>query len=521
MAETGAPWELSVVGSTGAGTLSTVGLSVAVWPDDDLDEAPVEPLEQARPFAADGSRVLAARSSTTLWRSGTRELVSDAGALLLSAMVAAVVVHTAHSGTAAFGLRATVTRLLPTIPVLVGLLATTRRHRTSLGATLGRQFVAVMPVLAIGGFVCLSGWRLLNVLGAPWPPPTDSLVITCLAGVGTVSVIRFLVASPPWAEARRRVLVVGTGQVADRVAEQLRSTAGVEVVGFVDDHPVDATACMGTLGELAEICRRHDVSNVVVAFSRAPETEILDAMRDVQGHVPITVVPRLFDVLPSFAALENLGSGLTGISVLPATLGSLPRALKRALDVVGAGGALLLASPLLLATAVSVKATSPGPVLFRQMRTGRDGRIFQMTKFRSMRFHCPSSDPSALGGQVAVGPFPKLKDDPRVTSVGRLIRRTSLDELPQLWHVLRGQMSLVGPRPFVPEEASAITGWAGSRADVRPGLTGLWQVSGRNDLTFEEMCRLDRMYVANWSIGLDLRILGQTLRAVCARRGAY
>jgi len=120
-----------------------------------------------------------------------------------------------------------------------------------------------------------------------------------------------------------------------------------------------------------------------------------------------------------------------------------------------------------------------------------------------------------------MGPFPKLKDDPRVTAVGRLLRRTSLDELPQLWNVIRGEMSLVGPRPFIPEDDAWITDWAQRRYSVRPGITGLWQVSGRNNLTFDEMCRLDGLYVSCWSPGLDIRILLRTLRAVLTRSGAY
>ncbi len=129
--------------------------------------------------------------------------------------------------------------------------------------------------------------------------------------------------------------------------------------------------------------------------------------------------------------------------------------------------------------------------------------------------------PTPLLERQRSGPFPKLKDDPRVTSVGRLLRRTSLDELPQLWNVVRGEMSLVGPRPFVPDDDAWITDWAQRRYSVRPGITGLWQVSGRNNLTFEEMCRLDNLYVSCWSAGLDVRILLRTLRAMAGGSGAY
>jgi lipopolysaccharide/colanic/teichoic acid biosynthesis glycosyltransferase len=159
--------------------------------------------------------------------------------------------------------------------------------------------------------------------------------------------------------------------------------------------------------------------------------------------------------------------------------------------------------------------------MLHQTRVGRDGRAFAMLKFRSMVENPPEWDPKELQLDPVVGPFPKLKNDPRVTPVGRVIRRTSIDELPQLWNVLRGQMSLVGPRPFIPEDAAWIDGWAEQRYSVRPGMTGLWQVSGRNDLLFEDMCRLDHLYVSSWSLGLDMRIFLQTLRAVTQGRGAY
>jgi lipopolysaccharide/colanic/teichoic acid biosynthesis glycosyltransferase len=126
-----------------------------------------------------------------------------------------------------------------------------------------------------------------------------------------------------------------------------------------------------------------------------------------------------------------------------------------------------------------------------------------------------------MSGEVVTGPFPKLKDDPRITRVGRIIRKFSIDELPQLWNVLWGQMSLVGPRPFIPDDARWIDGWATRRYTVRPGITGLWQVSGRNEVTFDDMCRLDYVYVASWSVGLDFRILVRTLGAVTSRHGAY
>jgi len=295
----------------------------------------------------------------------------------------------------------------------------------------------------------------------------------------------------------------------------------VEVIGFVDDDPKDPAGCLGKLHDLVFVCERESVDHVLVAFSRSPPEDIIGALRPLQGRVAITVVPRLFDVLPASANLHDLGSGLTGISVAPVSFGWGSRVAKRTIDLVGAILALLLLSPVLLTLALAIKATSRGPVLFRQMRVGKKSQAFSMLKFRSMIVEHSVPHPSSAGAEAATGPFLKLKDDPRVTSVGRFLRRTSLDELPQLWNVVRGEMSLVGPRPFVPDDDVWITDWAQRRYSVRPGITGLWQVSGRNNLTFEEMCRLDSLYVSCWSAGLDIRILLRTLRAIAGGAGAY
>ena len=317
------------------------------------------------------------------------------------------------------------------------------------------------------------------------------------------------------------MLIVGSGVVAARVTEHFNAGGDVEVVGFVDDDPVDHTGCVGKLRELAFVCERECVDHIVVCFSRSQPEELIDALRPIQGRLPITVVPRLFDVLPATATLHDLGSGLTGISVAPATLGWGPRAAKRTMDVVVTSLALVLVSPILGLLALAIKTTSKGPVIFRQVRVGKNCQAFSMLKFRSMRIEDSVRHPTSLPGEAAKGPFPKLKDDPRMTSVGRFLRRTSLDELPQLWNVIRGEMSLVGPRPFIPEDDLWITDWAQRRYSVRPGITGLWQVSGRNNLTFDELCRLDSLYVSCWSPGLDIRVLLRTLRAVVARSGAF
>ena len=208
------------------------------------------------------------------------------------------------------------------------------------------------------------------------------------------------------------------------------------------------TGCLGQLGDLTRVCERDRVDHVVVAFSRSQPEDLIKALRPIQGQVAITVVPRLFDVLPSTANVHDLGSGLTGISVAPVTFGWGSRVAKRTIDLVGAVTALLLLSPLLLVLALFIKATSKGPVIFRQIRVGKNNQAFYLLKFRSMRIE--DSAPHPATGESATGPFPKLKDDPRVTSVGRILRRISLDELPQLWNVVRGEMSPRGPPPLRP-----------------------------------------------------------------------
>ena len=195
--------------------------------------------------------------------------------------------------------------------------------------------------------------------------------------------------------------------------------------------------------------------------------------------------------------------------------------LKTAFDRFGGAFLLLLAAPFMLAVALVIRATSAGPVLFRQTRIGVDGHEFQMLKFRSMVTDAEQRKPALAPQDEGNGMLFKMRRDPRVTRVGAVLRRFSLDELPQLLNVVAGDMSLVGPRPPLPEEVAAYSGDANRRLRVRPGMTGLWQISGRSDLSWEESLRLDLRYVDNWSLALDLSILWRTGRAVLRGDGAY
>jgi exopolysaccharide biosynthesis polyprenyl glycosylphosphotransferase len=263
-----------------------------------------------------------------------------------------------------------------------------------------------------------------------------------------------------------------------------------------------------------------DADRVIVAFSPAAAPELADTLRQLPSHVRVSVVPRLFDLLTWRSHVDEL-HGLPVMDVAPPVLGLGHRALKRALDLVLSIGMVLVLLPSWIMIAILIKLTSPGPVLFRQERCGRGGRSFWIYKFRTMRLGADEEKAGLWRDNEVDGPLFKIKEDPRVTRVGRVLRATSLDEFPQLLNVIKGDMSVVGPRPFVVDEAGQIEGWAARRFDVRPGMTGLWQVSGRNDLPFEELRRLDYSYVASWSLWWDLKIIWQTPACVFRRRGAY
>jgi lipopolysaccharide/colanic/teichoic acid biosynthesis glycosyltransferase len=211
--------------------------------------------------------------------------------------------------------------------------------------------------------------------------------------------------------------------------------------------------------------------------------------------------------------------GVTVLGLNPPVLGRSSRFMKRALDVAGAGFALLITAPLAAVIALVIKLDSRGSVLFRQQRVGKEGRRFELVKFRTMVADAEQRG-AELVPQSSDPHWLKLDRDPRVTRVGRYLRRSSLDELPQLWNVLRGEMSLVGPRPLVESEDELVEGWARGRLDLTPGITGYWQVLGRTIIPFAEMVKLDYLYVTNWSLWTDIRLILRTLPAVITGRGA-
>jgi exopolysaccharide biosynthesis polyprenyl glycosylphosphotransferase len=323
----------------------------------------------------------------------------------------------------------------------------------------------------------------------------------------------------------RRTLIVGAGAVGRMVQRKIfaHPEYGLDVVGFVDDdgERSDETEVLGRTDDLTAVVDEHEIDWVVLAGSEAPYERTLELVRAVRRpDVHLSIVPSYFELFASNASIEDL-EGVPVVSLPPMRLSRSVRVLKRSFDILGSALGLLALAPLFAVVAAAIKLDSRGPVFFRQLRNGRGGIPFRIVKFRTMVDGAESQRFDLAGLNQVDGPLFKIRSDPRITRVGAVLRNWRLDELPQLLNVLRGEMSLVGPRPFVVHEADRITGWAGRRLESTPGMTGLWQVLGGNDLPFDEMVKLDYIYVTNWSLWWDIKILCQTVPLVFGRRGAY
>lgn len=326
------------------------------------------------------------------------------------------------------------------------------------------------------------------------------------------------------------VLIAGTGPRAQRLARLLeRSRAlGVRLLGFVAAEPeagplpprLAARYPVHPLEEIPKLVDTQVVDEIifVVDSKRLSELEDVLLLCDESG-VQTRVAVDFFPHVNSEVYLDRLyQTPLLTFSAAPAD--ELRLMAKRALDIVVAAAALVLLSPLMLLIALLVRLTSPGPVIFRQQRCGLNGRRFTLYKFRSMCENAEELKPQLAHLNEKKTAF-KIANDPRVTPLGRLLRKFSLDELPQLWNVLRGDMSLVGPRPPVPEEVERYERWQRRRLRMRPGLTCLWALEGRDELEFDDWIRKDLEYIDNWSLGLDLAILMRTIPSVLTGKGAH
>ncbi len=327
-----------------------------------------------------------------------------------------------------------------------------------------------------------------------------------------------------------RVIVVGAGELGRMIMRNVvaNPALGYEIIGFVDDNPSKSATnigrfrALGTIDRLGEILAAEDVDEVIITLPWQYYRRIMRVMAESErAGVRTRVVPDLFQLRLGRVEVDTLN----GIPLLGLRDVALPRhqlLIKRGMDIILSALALVALAPLMGLIAVAIKLDSPnGPILFRQVRVGKDGRHFHLYKFRSMIPEAEAIKRKLTEMNEADGPLFKIRNDPRRTRVGRILRRFSLDELPQLINVLRGEMSLVGPRPALPEEVAQYEPWHHKRLTVTPGITGLWQISGRSDLSFDEMVLLDIYYVENWSLLLDLRILLVTIPKVILGEGAY
>ena len=370
-----------------------------------------------------------------------------------------------------------------------------------------------------------------------YPPLTFSRLIFLYTGFWIIlflSLSRMIVAAISARMRRRgmgidRVLIIGAGEVGRTVMRTIvaRPELGYRIAGFLDDDPekgetdIGPFKALGGLDNLPAVLSAGRINEVIVALPWSYHRKILSLITQCErAGVRARFVPDIFQLTLARVDVDDLG-GIPLIGVKPVTIRGGSLAIKRVMDLALGIAGLIIGLPLMCLIALAIKLDSPGPVLFKQMRVGKGGRDFSCWKFRSMREGAEEERARLLDLNERDGPLFKIKDDPRITRVGRCLRRTSMDELPQIYNILRGEMSWVGPRPALPSEVAQYQEWQKQRLEAPPGITGLTQVSGRSDLTFDETCLLDIFYIENYSPALDLRILLKTVPAVLSRQGAY
>ncbi len=418
--------------------------------------------------------------------------------------------------------------------VLVGSSVYDGRQNETLKAELVNLLVAIsVSVLVLAGALYFTGWETARGLFLVF----FALDIALLFGVRLLLYGYRWTTNPLWTTSRRAVLVVGAGEVGRNVASQFRRYArqDLQVLGYLDDDAdkqgksIDGRPVLGTTSEIESVVAAHSVEEVVMALPLRAHEQLVEMCGKLQMMgVRVYVIPDLFALSFPNATLDGFG-GIPVIYLGQSGAFLWHRLIKRTFDTVVATLSVLLVAPLILLIAGLVKWTSSGPILYRQQRIGEGGRAFVMYKFRTMlqdsdpsihvehvsRLIKENLDPTELDGAKTL----KLKSDPRVTPLGKILRKTSLDELPQLFNVLSGAMSLVGPRPSLAYEVNLFKEWHKHRFETLPGITGLWQIKGRNRVSFDEMVRMDVEYIQKQSVWLDIKILVQTPFAMLFGRG--
>ncbi|HEX7737270.1 MAG TPA: exopolysaccharide biosynthesis polyprenyl glycosylphosphotransferase [Ktedonobacteraceae bacterium] len=325
-----------------------------------------------------------------------------------------------------------------------------------------------------------------------------------------------------------RLLVVGSGRLGKMIMQHIVAAPnlGYSIVGFLHDTHEQAGdfgrfRVLGTLDDLAQVIRAFQVDEVIIALPSELHQQTIRSVRLCERlGASFMLVPELYELNLSRIDMMAI-EGIPLLGIKQKQINPIQRAIMRATDIAGALLVLILGSLIWLGFAALIKLTSPGEVVFSQPRVGAGERLFNCYKFRSMYKNAEQMQAALMTQNEAQGPLFKMKDDPRVTPIGKFLRRTSLDEIPQLFNVLKGDMSLVGPRPPLLKEVAQYEDWQKGRLAVKPGLTGLWQVRGRSDLSFDEGVLMDLYYIENWSLRLYYHILMRTVPAVLFSRGAY
>jgi exopolysaccharide biosynthesis polyprenyl glycosylphosphotransferase len=386
-------------------------------------------------------------------------------------------------------------------------------HKTTLDEAPALVAVAAIFALAV------EGVQAIQYTGGSHPLPLWAILTVTL--VASRAAARFITVRSTRTE---RVIVIGDAPTTALVKRKLSGDPGLNatVIGRVGPAPAPeelGDRLLGRVEELPAVLEEHRIERVVVAPTHQGGEDVVDVIRLATAcGVRVAVFPRMLEVIGTSVEFDDLGGQLL-LGIRGFGISASSRILKRSFDTLVTTAGLLLLSPLLMAIALAIKLSSRGPVLFHQTRVGRNGREFQMLKFRTMVHGADERKHEVLGLNQAAPMF-KIVNDPRTTRVGRWLRRRSLDELPQLFNVLAGDMSLVGPRPLIPDEDRLFSGWQRRRYQVPPGITGPWQILGSSRVPMSDMVTIDYLYCANWSLWLDAKILARTIPYVFSRRSA-
>lgn len=479
--------------------------------------AEAEPERLDRPDSAVG-RIVAARYGKRDYLMRRLLLLADGGGIMFALLAATQVRDRSDTGT----LLLLGAVALPLWVVVFKLYGLYDRDRKRVSHTAIDDLPWLFHALLVGSLLLWFWFRLF---------PVDQLVLSEAVTFAGIALFTILAARAVVRLAvrrgfgRERVLLIGEDRTTGVLVRKILAHPeyGMNPVGVLEvpgcGNVSVGLLSLGGLDDFPETVKQHGIERIIVSHTGLGEETMLPLLRRAKElSLKISVLPQMFDVMGPSVEVDDV-EGVTILGINPPVLSRSSWALKRCMDLAGSIVLLILLAPLFAAIALAIKLDTGGSIFFRQQRIGRRGRPFSLVKFRTM-VDGAEQHLDELMRDSREEHWLNLERDPRITRIGQILRVTSVDELPQLWNVLRNQMSLVGPRPLPESQDRLIGGWARSRLDLMPGITGSWQVLGRTNITFEEMIKLDYLYVTNWSLWADIRLMWKTVPAVISRRGA-